>query len=106
MTSDTFIKGTVTGIPNEVTITNDGSLLSPKDDVPLTGGGTTAIIQVGNVGSGEITEVLIDDAGSGYVIGDTITLIIKYRWWWSYSKSISCQWWYYTRRHGTVGYNN
>ena len=72
-TSDTFIKGTVSGIPNEVTITNDGSLLSPKDDVPLTGGGTSAIIQVGNVGSGEITEVLIDDAGTDYVIGDTIT---------------------------------
>ena len=72
-TSDTFIKGTVSGIPNEVTITNDGSLLSPKDDIPLTGGGTSAIIQVGNTGSGEITEVLIDDAGTEYVIGDTIT---------------------------------
>ena len=72
-TSDTFIKGIVTGIPNVVTITNDGSLLSPKDDIPLTGGGTTAIIQVGNTGSGPITEVLIDDAGAEYVIGDTIT---------------------------------
>jgi hypothetical protein len=72
-TSDTFIKGTVSGIPNEVTITNDGSLLSPKDNIPLTGGGTSAIIQVGNTGSGDITEVLIDDAGTEYVIGDTIT---------------------------------
>ena len=32
-TSDTFIKATVTGIPNIVTITNDGGLLSPRDDI-------------------------------------------------------------------------
>ena len=72
-TSDTFIKGIITGIPNVVTITNDGGLLSPRDDIPLTGGGTTAIIQVGNIGSGKITELLIDDAGADYVIGDNVT---------------------------------
>src|SRR6056300_1254200 len=72
-TSDTFIKATVTGIPDIVSITNDGSLLSPDDAITLTGGGTSAIIQVDNVGSGKITELLIDDAGSGYAIGDDIT---------------------------------
>ena len=62
--SDTFIKATVTGIPDIVSITNDGGLLSPDDAITLTGGGTGAIIQVDNVGSGGITELLIDDAGS------------------------------------------
>jgi hypothetical protein len=71
--SDTFIKATVTGIPDIVSITNDGGLLSPDDAITLTGGGTGAIIQVDNVGSGGITELLIDDAGSGYAIGDDLT---------------------------------
>ena len=71
--SDTFIKATVTGIPDIVSITNDGGLLSPDDAITLTGGGTGAIIQVDNVGSGGITELLIDDAGSGYAIGDDFT---------------------------------
>ena len=72
-TSDTFIKATVTGIPDIVTITNDGGLLSSADAITLTGGGQSAIIQVDNVGSGAIQEILIDDAGSGYAIGDDIT---------------------------------
>ena len=72
-TSDTFIKATVTGIPDIVTITNDGGLLSSSDAITLTGGGQSAIIQVDNVGSGGITEILIDDAGTGYEIGDDLT---------------------------------
>ena len=72
-TSDTFIKATVTGIPDIVSITNDGGLLSPDDAITLSGGGQSAIIQVDNVGSGAITEILIDDAGTGYAIGDDIT---------------------------------
>ena len=72
-TSDTFIKATVTGIPDIVTITNDGGLLTPDDAITLTGAGQSAIIQVDNVGSGSITELLIDDAGSGYAIGDDLT---------------------------------
>ena len=71
--TDTFIKATVTGIPDIVSITNDGGLLSPDDAITLTGGGTGAIIQVDNVGTGGITELLIDDAGSGYAIGDDLT---------------------------------
>ncbi len=71
--SDTFIKATVTGIPDIVSITNDGSLLTSTDNITLSGGGQSAIIQVDNVGSGGITEVLIDDAGSGYAIGDDLT---------------------------------
>ncbi len=71
--SDTFIKADITGIPDIVSITNDGGLLSSGDSITLTGGGQSAIIQVDNVGSGGITEVLIDDAGSSYEIGDDLT---------------------------------
>jgi hypothetical protein len=71
--SDTFIKADITGIPDIVTITNDGGLLSSGDSITLTGGGQSAIIQVDNVGSGGVTEVLIDDAGSSYEIGDDLT---------------------------------
>jgi len=71
--SDTFIKATVTGIPDIVSITNNGGLLSPNDAITINAGGTSAIIQVDNVGSGGITEILIDDAGTGYTIGDDIT---------------------------------
>ena len=55
--SDTFIKADITGIPDIVTITNDGGLLTSAQAITLTGGGTGAIIQVDNVGSGGITEV-------------------------------------------------
>jgi len=71
--SDTFIKATVTGIPDIVSITNNGGLLSPDDAITINAGGSSAIIQVDNVGSGGITEILIDDAGTGYAIGDDIT---------------------------------
>ncbi len=71
--SDTFIKATITGIPNIVSITNDGSLLTSADNVTITAAGESAILQVDAIGSGKITEVLIDDAGSGYAIGDDLT---------------------------------
>ena len=71
--NDTFIKATVTGIPDVISITNDGNLLSPGDSITFSGAGNGAIVQVDNVGSGGITEILIDDAGTGYAIGDSIT---------------------------------
>ena len=71
--NDTFIKATTTGIPNVISITNDGNLLSSGDSITFSGAGNGAIIQVDNVGSGGITELLIDDAGTGYAIGDDIT---------------------------------
>ena len=71
--NDAFIKATVTGIPDIISIVNDGNLLSPDDSITFSGAGNGAIIQVDNVGSGSITEILIDDFGSGYAIGDNIT---------------------------------
>ena len=69
---DTFIKATVTGVPNAPTITNDGALYSEGDSVTITSGGQGALIQVGEVGRGGITEIILDDVGSGYEIGDDI----------------------------------
>jgi len=71
--SDTFIKATVTGLPNLPTITNAGSLYSSSDTITVTGGGEGESIQIDDVGSGGITEFFIDDVGSNYVIGDNIT---------------------------------
>jgi hypothetical protein len=70
--SDVFIKATISGIPSLPTITNDGSLYTEGDTVAITSGGEGAIIQVDGVGRGGITEFFIDDAGTGYSIGDDI----------------------------------
>jgi hypothetical protein len=69
---DIFIKATITGIPSVLTITNDGTLYNEADSITVTGGGQGAIVQVEAVGRGGITEFIIDDAGSGYEIGDDI----------------------------------
>jgi hypothetical protein len=69
---DIFIKATITGIPNTTSLTNDGSLYTEADSLTVTGGGQGAIVQVDAVGRGGITEFIIDNPGSGYVIGDDI----------------------------------
>ena len=69
---DTYIKASVTGIPSVSTILNDGSLYNEGDTVSVTGGGQGAVVQVNAVGRGGITEFIIANSGSGYVIGDDI----------------------------------
>jgi len=68
----TFIKSTVTGIPDVISITNDGSLNNVNDTVSITGAGSGAVLQVDAIGNGAITEFVIDDGGSGYEIGDDL----------------------------------
>jgi len=70
---DIFIKATITGLPNIPTIINDGALYNEGDSITLTAGGQGALIQVGEIGRGGITEIILDDVGSGYEIGDDIT---------------------------------
>ena len=67
-----FIKATTSGIPGILSITNDGILSAENDNVIVTGGGTGTIIQVNAIGNGGITEFIIDDAGTGYEIGDSL----------------------------------
>mgnify|MGYP001319517047 CR=1 FL=1 len=72
-TDDYFVKANVTGIPGNKNITNDGSLNSTADTISITGGGTGALFQVQEIGPGKITEIVIDNAGTGYQIGDSLT---------------------------------
>ena len=67
-----FIKATTSGIPGTISITNDGFLSAENDSVTVTGGGTGSIIQVNAIGNGGLTDFIIDDAGTGYEIGDDL----------------------------------
>ena len=54
------------------TITNSGSLYKIDDNVKVTAGGVGALFQIADIGAGKIGELVLDDAGSNYAIGDTI----------------------------------
>jgi len=69
---DIFIKATVTGLPSVISVSNGGSLYNETDTVDVTGGGQGAIVQVNDIGRGGITEIIVNDGGSGYEIGDDI----------------------------------
>ena len=70
--SDVFIKATVTGIPNVISVTNDGALYTTGEALGVTGGGSGASINIDDVGGGPITQVFVDSVGSGYEIGDDL----------------------------------
>ena len=69
---DVLISCNLQGIIDSKTITNDGAFYNIGDNVTVIGGGNDAIINVDAVGTGSITQVLVDDGGSGYAIGDTV----------------------------------
>jgi hypothetical protein len=71
-TDDILIKAVITGIPISHTITNPGVLHSEEESVSIVGGGQGSIVQTKSVTSGGISEVIIDNAGSGYSIGDEL----------------------------------
>ena len=70
--NDIFIKTRVTGIPGAKIISNDGALYDSNATISLTGGGTGALFQVGDLGGGAITEIIIDDGGFDFEIGDDL----------------------------------
>ena len=70
---DYFIKADITGIPGTKTITNSGALYKLEDDVKVSGGGVGALFQISDIGTGSVEEIIIDNSGSGYAIGDTIS---------------------------------
>ena len=71
-TDDYFIKADITGIPGTKTITNAGALYDIDDNVTVTAGGVGALFQISDIGSGSVKELIIDNVGSGYSIGDVI----------------------------------
>jgi hypothetical protein len=71
--SDYYILATITGVPGTKTINNDGNLYTTNDIIKISGGGQQASMQISDVGSGKITEIVVDNGGSGYKIGDTLS---------------------------------
>jgi hypothetical protein len=69
---DNIVKSEITGIPTTLTITNSGALYSENLPVTITGGGFDALIQIKSIGSGNITEIIIDNPGLNYSIGDEL----------------------------------
>ena len=71
-TDDYFIKANVTGIPGGKNITNDGSLNKTTDTINLTAGGTGALFQIEDIGPGKVTEIILDNKGINYQVGDQL----------------------------------
>ena len=71
-TDDYFIKANITGIPGTKNITNDGSLNLTSDIITLTAGGEGALFQIEDIGPGKITEIVLDNKGTGYSVGDPL----------------------------------
>ena len=71
-TDDFFIKANITGIPGTKTITNDGNLYTTGDFLTVSGGGVGADISISAIGSGSVSEIVIDNAGTGYSVGDKL----------------------------------
>src|SRR6056300_30967 len=69
---DYFIKANITGIPGTKTVTNDGNLYTTSDLLTVNGGGVGASITINDVGTGGVSEIIIDDNGSGYAKGDLL----------------------------------
>ena len=74
-TDDYFIKADITGIPGSKNITNDGSLNSTSDTITLIAGGEGALFQIEDIGPGKVTEIVIDNKGTGYEIGDKLVFV-------------------------------
>ena len=70
--SDVLVSLTVSSIIDQKTITNDGALYNVDDDVVVTGGGTGALLKVDTIGPGPIQEIVVDDGGTNYAVGDVI----------------------------------
>ena len=70
--SDVTVSVTITGIIDNRVITNDGALYNSDDTIALTAGGSGASLKIGSVGSGSIQEIIVDDGGTGYEVGDVI----------------------------------
>ena len=71
-TDNFYIKANITGIPGTKTITNDGTLNTTGDVVAVTAGGIGARFNIDEVGSGGITDIVIDSKGENYKVGDKL----------------------------------
>jgi hypothetical protein len=67
-----FIKGTVTGIPEQPSVTSAGNLYSENTVVDITGGGTGALIQIENIGRSGLSNIFVENGGTNYSLDDDI----------------------------------
>ena len=73
--TDQDVSFTPYSIVNGSTITNSGSYYDVDQTVNLSSGGSnTAIAKVQTVSRGVVDEIIIDDAGQNYAVGDTLVL--------------------------------
>ena len=57
------------------TVTNDGQYYSADQTVNLSSGGSnSAVAKVQTVTVGQVDEIIVDDAGTGYAVGDNLVL--------------------------------
>ena len=71
-TDDWYIKATITGIPGTKAVQNDGTLNTTADTVSLVAGGTGAVFSIDETGTGGITDIVIDNPGVNYQVGDVL----------------------------------
>jgi len=70
--SENSIKAVVTGLLTTNTITNRSALYSEDDNIAISGGGKGASLKVKTVGNAPLTEIIIDQKGLNYTIGDEL----------------------------------
>jgi hypothetical protein len=73
-TRDITVSFTLDGIVSSTTIVNDGILHTDGEDAVLEPiGNTIASIVVDGIAEGSVSEVIVDDVGGNYKVGDTLT---------------------------------
>tara|TARA_B100000902_G_scaffold378257_1_gene411317 strand:+ start:192 stop:2780 length:2589 start_codon:yes stop_codon:yes gene_type:complete len=72
-TSSYYIKATVSGLISEKNISNDGSLYTLQDPISVTGGGKSAVFTIDAIGDGSVDEIIMDNAGTDYEVGDELS---------------------------------
>ena len=70
--SDVSMSGTVQELLTGATIDAGGQYYEVNDSVTVSGGNGQGELIVKQVGSGSIDEIIIDDVGSGYAVGDSL----------------------------------
>ena len=73
-TRDISVTFTIEGIVASTSVTNDGILYTDVEDIELENiGNGFAEIVVDGISEGSVSEVIVDDVGTGYEVGDELT---------------------------------
>tara|TARA_B100000989_G_scaffold87061_1_gene62705 strand:+ start:625 stop:3789 length:3165 start_codon:yes stop_codon:yes gene_type:complete len=70
--SDVSMSGTVQELLTGANITSGGQYYEINDTVTVSGGNGQGQLIVKDIGTGSIDEIVIDDVGSGYIVGDSV----------------------------------